>query len=492
MSQTIITLAFEQYKAQQEALALPIELNEFVLANVPNQDDTLTIDRGEGLPDASHIVLIHEVSQTGYVNSNAVVYSLTMGTEIGDFDFNWIGLRNKSSGVIAAICHLPGISKTKTIIGSQDGNSITRSIMMSYSNAQNITGINVDAATWQIDFTARLFGIDERERLANIDHYGAASFLDDGFKVVNVDGEYKATKGVGYVGGLRCFIENDLTISNVAMPSSIYLDASWQGVLTSKWETISTISSSITELNDHVDSTGVQHYVTKIAEIDADGHVVDTRFLSGVTSFERSDNAATDDDIDNELESNKHLKLPQYWKGIDKKIKSALDIAFVGIPFPWPTDIAPLQHAIMKGQAFDKVANPILAERYPNGILDDMRGLTVVGKKDGEIILAYEADGVKSHSHNASASSTDLGTKWTDFGGSHAHGLKSRISYGFGGNRAVDQENGTNEGFATDWSGDHSHPVSIGGHSHAVYVAAYGNTENTIKNRKFNWIVRMG
>mgnify|MGYP000011711832 CR=1 FL=1 len=37
---------------------------------------------------------------------------------------------------------------------------------------------DVTAETWQIDFTARLDGIDERERLSNLDVFGRQAFFD--------------------------------------------------------------------------------------------------------------------------------------------------------------------------------------------------------------------------------------------------------------------------------------------------------------------------
>ncbi len=47
---------------------------------------------------------------------------------------------------------------------------------MEYNGAQTETGINTPAETWQIDFTARLAGMDERQRPENMDIYGAAAF----------------------------------------------------------------------------------------------------------------------------------------------------------------------------------------------------------------------------------------------------------------------------------------------------------------------------
>ncbi|SQD80453.1 phage tail-collar fiber domain-containing protein [Moritella yayanosii] len=323
MSQTIITLAFEQYKAQQEAIAVPVELDEFVLANVPNQDASLPIDRNEGLPPQAQIVFVGDVSQAGYVNSNAVVYSLIMDTRIGDFDFNWIGLRNKVSGVIAAISHIPTVYKLKSVLGVQNGNSVTRSIMMSYSDAMSLTNIDVDASTWQIDFTARLFGMDEAERLANVDHYGNATFLADGYQVFKSGSTYKIKQGTGYVGGLRCHAPSNLVVSNVKQSSGIYLDASWQGHITSQWQTVVTLVSSTSVLTDYTDNDGVVHYVTKIADVDSAGNVIDVRFIGGSNEFERKDNAATDTDIDNDSTAGKHVKLTQFWRGITKKISAA-------------------------------------------------------------------------------------------------------------------------------------------------------------------------
>ena len=285
MSQSIITLAFEQYKASCESQNKTVVLDEFVLANIPGQNHSQPIDRNEGLPTPAQIVHVSDVSQCGYINGNAVVYSLIMDTRIGDFEFNWIGLRNKESGVLAAISHIPTIHKTKTINGTQNGNAITRSILMSYVGAKTLANIDVDASTWQIDFTARLTGMDERERLANIDHYGQAAFLSDGFKVVKSGSTYKASAGIGYVGGLRCYSSSDMTVNNVQSNGAIYLKASWQGQLTSQWQTVYELVYSKTPLQNVVDSNGIEHYVIKLAFVDHVGDITDFRKVEGFSEY---------------------------------------------------------------------------------------------------------------------------------------------------------------------------------------------------------------
>ncbi|RCQ49841.1 phage tail protein, partial [Escherichia coli] len=86
----------------------------------------------------------------------------------------------------------------------------------------------------------------------------------------------------------------------------------------------------------------------------------------------------------------------------------------VGAPIPWPSDTVPSGYALMQGQTFNKSAYPKLAAAYPSGVIPDMRGWTIKGKPaSGRAVLSQEQDGIKSHTHSASASSTDLGTKTT-------------------------------------------------------------------------------
>ncbi|ENJ8214895.1 phage tail protein [Escherichia albertii] len=200
----------------------------------------------------------------------------------------------------------------------------------------------------------------------------------------------------------------------------------------------------------------------------------------------------------------------------------------VGAPIPWPSDSVPTGYALMQGQTFDKAAYPLLAAAYPSGVIPDMRGWTIKGKPaSGRAVLSQEQDGIKSHTHSASASSTDLGTKTTssfDYGtktvstfnhgtkttnntGAHTHTVGGR--YGgdsIGGKQRV-QVSGTNQVSSSAGAhahtvdigqhnhtvgiGAHSHSIAIGAHSHTVTVSATGNSENTVKNVAYNYIVRL-
>ncbi|MEB0942065.1 MULTISPECIES: phage tail protein [Citrobacter freundii complex] len=274
MSQTAITLAFEYWKAQQGATGEPVLLDEFVFANVPGLNPDIPVDRSEALPPVEQIVHRQPVTRTGVVNENGVVYSAVLGADVGDFSFNWIGLLNKASGTLAMIVHAPLQQKLKTAEGQQ-GNVLTRSFLMEYNGAQTETGITTPAETWQIDFTARMAGIDERQRLENADIYGAAAFFGDGYLVGKTGNQFFVTKGTGYVAGLRTSLAANQNITVTTKPVKVWLDVCWTGTLTSVWNVQSKITVA-ENLADYVQN-GVQHYVFAVASVDVNGNITDLR-----------------------------------------------------------------------------------------------------------------------------------------------------------------------------------------------------------------------
>ncbi|EFM3931375.1 phage tail protein, partial [Escherichia coli] len=191
----------------------------------------------------------------------------------------------------------------------------------------------------------------------------------------------------------------------------------------------------------------------------------------------------------------------------------------VGAPIPWPSDTVPSGYALMQGQTFDKSAYPKLAAAYPSGVIPDMRGWTIKGKPaSGRTVLSQEQDGIKSHTHSASASSTDLGTKTTssfDYGtkstnntGAHTHSISGtansagahqhKSSGAFGGTNTSIFPNGytaisnpsagimsttsgsgqTRNAGKTSSDGAHTHSLSgtaasAGAHAHTVGIGAH-------------------
>ncbi|MEE7625433.1 phage tail protein [Methylobacter sp. Wu8] len=270
-----ITVAGETQIAVKQGASQILDITHFVLANIAGLGAE-PVNRVEAMPAAGNIMSTLPVTSFGYVNGNQVVYSLVMDSSIGDFDFNWVGLKD-ADGVLIACTYTPLIQKRKTT-GAIPGNNLTRNFLIAFSGIQATTAIAVPAETWQIDFNARLWGIDERERLSNYDIYGHQGFFGDGWKVVR-DGAtttYNVQPGVGYVGGVRIAgaIVQPLTVAGP--PKSIWLDVSLQGDISSVSAVVAFVIDAAAH-TDYTDNLGFHHYVTKIADIAADGSVADMR-----------------------------------------------------------------------------------------------------------------------------------------------------------------------------------------------------------------------
>ncbi|WKA63699.1 phage tail-collar fiber domain-containing protein [Pectobacterium aroidearum] len=282
MAQSAVTRAFEAWNVNKVVDGLPAVPDSVVFALIPDQDETAPVSRDEGMPAAATIKHTADITQHGVLNDNAVVYSVVLDTNVGDWDYNWIGLVDSKTNTVLMIVHVRTQQKVKTKNGQQ-GNSLTRNLAMQFDGAADATQINVSAATWQIDFSARLFGMDEAHRLSMRDYYGAAAFLNDGFRVALANGVATIAPGIGYVGGLRTQLDAPTTL-NVSANTSVWLDVSRQGTVTGAWENRITFTAA-TNLADYVDQAGYAHYVTRLGEI-VDGKLTDSRPVSPIVELD--------------------------------------------------------------------------------------------------------------------------------------------------------------------------------------------------------------
>ncbi|MNJ25133.1 Tail fiber protein [compost metagenome] len=277
MSQ-IITNAFASYLQASLANQTPVVLDEFVLANIPGLDPNQPISPDLGLPPAGQIVHRHAVDQRGRINNDAVAYTIVMDTTVGDFSFNALYLINKASGMVGMIVHKGLETKLKTNEATgQTGNSLVKSMLMEYDRASEATATHVDASTWQIDYAARLRGMDDDLRLQALQFFGPATFYGDGFKLVNEAGVYKVQPGVAYVGGLRAQLDEVRKVTPGAKPVGLWLDIYRAGSLLNAWVNHFTLTLSVPALANYVDGNGYQHHVAQVATINSDGSVTDLR-----------------------------------------------------------------------------------------------------------------------------------------------------------------------------------------------------------------------
>lgn len=314
MTQTAIPVEFESYLQNKINDGGVPDMNQMIFAYIPGLDTETAIDRSLGLPDAGYWVHQQDIDQSGKLGDNALVYSVVIPSAVAAFTFNAIYLHDKN---VSDSCGMVVYKDDET---KEDGMAATKSLVQQYSGAAQMSGITVDAGTWQIDYQARLLGIEEDHRLTCLDSYGHSAFID-GFNVTQEADptKYKITPGLVYIGGLRATLDAENIQTIINKPNGIYLDVHREGTALSTWDNVLTITLSETEITDYIDAQGKQHYVAKLAAINADGSISDQR-IEQTGELERADNAATDDDIDAESTGEKHIKLPQFWGGIAKKV----------------------------------------------------------------------------------------------------------------------------------------------------------------------------
>ncbi|MDV2381251.1 phage tail protein [Vibrio cholerae] len=272
MSQTAIPLQFEKYLQNQISVGKAPDMNEMIFAYIPNLDPSQPIDRNQGLPAVSTWVHQQDIDQVGKLGDNALVYSVVIPGSVAAFTFNAIYLRDKN---VPNSCGMVVHKATET---KEAGMASTKNLMQQYTGAAQVAGITVDAQTWQIDYQARLLGIEEDMRLANLDNYGHTAFIQ-GFDVTQQadPAKYKVAPGVVYVGGLRAELKNEVIQTISAKPTGLYIDVVRTGTVLSKWQNIVTVRASATPLTDYVDQNQQQHYVARLAGINGNGSITDWR-----------------------------------------------------------------------------------------------------------------------------------------------------------------------------------------------------------------------
>ncbi|EKY9208984.1 phage tail protein [Salmonella enterica] len=276
MTQSVITSAFEQLKAQEAAGGQRILIDQFVFANIPGLNVDATPPDTEGLPPDTQIVHRQDVDRAGMVNENTVAYSITLPESTGDFTFNWMGLVSSATNTLCMVVYLHPQEKIKTANGKQ-GNTLVYSEVMEYAGASASTGITTPVSTWQIDFTARLHGMDEATRKAALDIYGPGLFFDDAFRLTaSGTGQASFAPGIAYLRGLRVELDAAGTLTYpTGVVQTVYLDAALTGTLTGENKATFTLTSQKTA--DYTDSLGQAHYVEPVATISASGDITDIR-----------------------------------------------------------------------------------------------------------------------------------------------------------------------------------------------------------------------
>jgi len=523
-----ITRAGERLIAEKQAAHDVLVVSRFVLALVPALDPTQPVDRDAPKPPLEQIVHTQSYTQKGFVNPNQVVYSLMMGSDIGDFDWNWLGLES-AEGVLLAVAYVPTQQKRKNIPPQQIGNNVTRNMLLVFDGAQALTDVTIDAGTWQHDFTLRLRDIDERERLANRDVFGRACFFGDSLQLEKINGEYQIRPGLVFVEGLRI----DLTKARPAMPaelpSTAYLDVALirqQNSVAVQWAVVFGKA-----LSDYEDVNGIEHYCVPLANLPDSTTVEDLRAVEPISgplvqhlAFRQGDykdlrarattkadvdlgnvpNAISDDPTTN---SSEILASTAALHALGRQISDAL----VGMVASFDMEAAPPGWLVRNGANVSRTTYAklfaVIGTRYGAGDgsttfnIGDSRGGFIRGLDQGRGVDPGRTLGSEQAGQNAAHTHTAA----TDVAGSHHHTGNTNPTGGHAHTASTapagEHRHNLNMGYTnldagnfggghgyygtqtTLPSGSHVHTINVGTaglHSHTLLMASGGDHSHTV------------
>ena len=362
MSKTAIIKSGEHFFIKQLSRNEAIKLDEFIFANIDGVNANTEIDLNSNMPSENQIVYKAKVTQSGLLNDNTVVYSIVLDTNIGDFSFNYIGLINSETQTLCMVMHTDLTRKIKTA-GQHQGNTITESVWLEIDNAAEATGVTVNAETWQIDYSKRLAGEDERIRLTNYDLYNRL-YIKNGMQIRKNGNQLTISSGVAYIAGLR--IDNTIEkLINIEKNQSLFIDAWLDGTITGEW-TINYNFIVGENLKDY-QKLGIKHYVERIASIDATGNLT----TIDSPSFIRNCDLATFDvpgivKLNSAIDSNSETDA-----ATPKAVKKAYDKAINAFP-----NTGGIVNGLIKSnqpKTYDIVASNnwirAVANTFPNAIL---------------------------------------------------------------------------------------------------------------------------
>lgn len=152
-----LTSCGSQYIALAVANVEDFIIDEFVFAFIPGLDFRTSEPADEPMPSAQQIVHRSSSFIHGVVDANRVTFSQMLDTDIGDFNFNWIGLARKGQGPeqLVAFAYVPTTQKIRRL-GSIPGNSVSRNFVVEHLGIANAMPVQVSAESWMYDYSSEV------------------------------------------------------------------------------------------------------------------------------------------------------------------------------------------------------------------------------------------------------------------------------------------------------------------------------------------------
>lgn len=127
-----------------------LEVTELVFANIPGLNEQAERNPNEEMPDGAQIVYRRNIDTSGYVDANTVAWAVVLEQDIGDFDYNWIGLVTRD-GTLLAVDYLPLQRKRQGV-----NNVHNRSFVLKFSAAAALARITIPAQSWMFDYSPQI------------------------------------------------------------------------------------------------------------------------------------------------------------------------------------------------------------------------------------------------------------------------------------------------------------------------------------------------
>ncbi|MDK2595202.1 phage tail protein [Pseudoalteromonas obscura] len=157
----ILTNAGKQHIATQALNDKGLGIKELVFANIPNLNEKAERNPNEGMPPSLQIVHRRNIDVEGKVDDNTVAWAVILEQDIGDFDYNWIGLVT-GTGLLLAVDYLPMQRKRKGV-----NNVHNRSFVLKFAAAAALSKIIIPAQSWMFDYSPQVDEINKTQvRLA--------------------------------------------------------------------------------------------------------------------------------------------------------------------------------------------------------------------------------------------------------------------------------------------------------------------------------------
>jgi len=146
----IMTNAGKDYITTRALENKGLDVKELVFAKIPNLNEQEERNPNEPMPSDLQIVHRRNIDVSGYVDANTVAWAVVLEQEIGDFDYNWIGLVTEN-GTLLAVDYLPLQRKRQGV-----NNVHNRSFVLKFAAAAALARITIPAQSWMFDYSPQI------------------------------------------------------------------------------------------------------------------------------------------------------------------------------------------------------------------------------------------------------------------------------------------------------------------------------------------------